>query len=565
MLASLLGNPLSRLFVQIIVIVTVSRVLGVLMRRIGQPLVIAEVLAGIMLGPSLLGLLAPDALAALFPADSLKIVGMLAQVGVTLFMFLVGLELDPRLLRGRTHTSVVISHSSIVVPFLLGVGLATFIYDRYSPPSVRFSAFALFMGAAMSITAFPVLARILAEQRLMRTRVGAITIACAAVDDVTAWCILAFVVAVTRAAGLDGAITTTLLAVGYIVVMMWLVRPLLARMAARVASPDGVPQNAVAVVLLLVFVSASATELIGIHALFGAFLFGAILPKEGGFARALVDKMEDLILIVFLPLFYVFSGLRTQINLIDSAETWLLCGVIIVLAVAGKFGGSAVAARVTGVKWREASAIGILMNTRGLMELVVLNIGFDLGVISPTVFSMMVMMALVTTFMTAPLIRWVYPPERMAQDLLDPGEAMASAPRATTARVEDYAVMVCVSHEQAAAPLAAMGAILAKSASESRLDVVHLVPTAGRGGTAMVGAGPGEAQGEEVLAPAMERARRVGVEARMLSFVSDEPARDICDLAASRKRRLYVAGGVFLAIEYATAARGGRAQDLRFF
>ena len=542
MLASLLGNPLTRLFAQVIVIVTVSRLLGVAMRRIGQPMVIAEVTAGIMLGPSLLGWVLPDVSAVLFAPDSLQILQMLAQVGLVLFMFLVGLELDPKLLRGRTRTSVAISQTSIVVPFLLGVILAWVIHNDYSPPQVRFSAFALFIGAAMSITAFPVLARILTERRLLRTRIGAIAITCAAVDDVTAWCILAFVVAVTRASGLDGAITTTVLAMGYILVMLWLVRPLVARMAARVAGQEGIPQNAVAVVLVLVFLSSWATELIGIHALFGAFLFGAVLPKDGGFTQALVDKMEDLVLIIFLPLFFVYSGLRTEITLIDSAESWGLCLVIILIACAGKFGAGAVAARLTGLGWREASALGILMNTRGLMELVVLNIGFDLGVISPTIFSMMVMMALVTTFLTSPLIRLIYPPERMAQDLID-AEVVALEPQQPQpAAASQYTVMFCISHEQAGPRLAAMAASLVGGDPSGRVDAVHLVPATGRGGSAMVGRGPGEADGDEVLAPAVARAAELGVEARTLSFVSDDPARDICELAEARDADLVLLG-----------------------
>ena len=500
MLASLLGNPLTRLFAQVIVIVTVSRLLGVAMRRIGQPMVIAEVTAGIMLGPSLLGWLLPDVSVVLFAPDSLQILQMLAQVGLVLFMFLVGLELDPKLLRGRTRTSVAISQTSIVVPFLLGVILAWVIHRDYSPPHVRFSAFALFIGAAMSITAFPVLARILTERRLLRTRIGAMAITCAAVDDVTAWCILAFVVAVTRASGLDGAITTTVLAMGYILVMLWLVRPLVARMAARVAGQEGIPQNAVAVVLVLVFLSSWATELIGIHALFGAFLFGAILPKEGGFARALVDKMEDLVLIVFLPLFFVSQRAAHRDQPHRLGETWILCGVIIRWSPAPASSAAARSPRGSpGSGWREASALGILMNTRGLMELVVLNIGFDLGVISPTIFSMMVMMALVTTFMTAPLIRWIYPPERMAQDLID-AERGHRAGAAVTARAEEYSVMVCVSHEQAGpgwlrwAPRSSRGG---GSRGSTRSTWCRPGSRRHRDGRTR----PGEAQGEEVLEP----------------------------------------------------------------
>jgi Kef-type K+ transport system membrane component KefB/nucleotide-binding universal stress UspA family protein len=544
MVATLLGNPLTRLLVQVIVIVTVSRLLGLAMRSIGQPMVIAEISAGIMLGPSLLGWILPDVSTALFPAESLQIVEMLAQIGLVLFMFLVGLELDPRLLRSQTRNSLAISTASMAIPFLLGVALAAAIHQRYAEPTTRLSSFALFMGAAMSITAFPVLARILAERRLIQTPVGALALASAAIGDATAWCVLAFVVAVTRATGIDGAVLTTVLASAYIGAMLLLVRPLLARMAARIASPDEIPQNVVAVALVLVFLSSWATELIGIHALFGAFLFGAVVPKEGGMARALAARLEDLVLIVFLPLFFVSSGLKTEIGLVDTGERWMVFGLITLIACAGKFGGSFAAARLTGLGWRESGVIGILMNTRGLMELVVLSIGLDLGVITPAVFSMMVMMALLTTFITSPLLGWLYPAERMAQESVELAERspepeqVAPSPSAATR----FSVMVCISHQQAGAGLAGMAASLVKGAPEARVDVVHLVPATGRGGTAMVGTGPGEEDGEDVLAPAIARAAELGVPARMLSFISDEPARDICELAEARDADLVLLG-----------------------
>jgi Kef-type K+ transport system membrane component KefB/nucleotide-binding universal stress UspA family protein len=543
-MAALFHDPLTRLLAQAIVIITASRLVGLLARRISQPFVIAEVVAGILLGPSLLGWAAPEVSAALFPASSLGIMQMIAQLGVVLFMFLVGLELDPKFLRGRGHTSVVISHTSIVVPFLLGTGLAFYLHPRYSDPSVPMLPFALFMGVAMSITAFPVLARILTERNLMRSRVGAVTIACAAVDDVTAWCILAFVVAIARTAGVEGAIVTTGMAVVYIAVMFIVARPVLARLAARVATPDAMSQNVVAVVLVLVFLSSYLTELIGIHALFGAFLFGAILPKEGGFARALAEKLEDLVLVALLPLFFAFSGLRTEIGLLDSPVHWLTCGLIIALAVIGKFGGSAIPARLTGLSWRESGALGLLMNTRGLMELIVLNIGLDLGVISPTVFSMMVLMALFTTFMTSPLLEWVYPQREMARDLVDlaeptPPPVSPAAPVDVQAQTEGYRILLCVSHARAGGGLFTMAAALADRSEAGRLYALHLVPATDRGSSRLAGGGD---ESGAILAPVIESAATIDLPVRSLSFVSGEPARDISQVAEVRRIDLVLLG-----------------------
>ena len=411
------ANPLTLLLLQLIAIIGLSRLIGRGARWLGQPLVIAEVVAGIVLGPSLLGQVAPGWMGALFPVESLPGLKLLSQVGLVLFMFLVGLDLDPRMLKGKGKASVAISHSSIAVPFALGAGAgALWLYEKLSDPSVPFLSFVLFMGAAMSITAFPVLARILSERGLMQTRVGAVALTCAAVDDVTAWCLLAFVVSLVRASDLMDAVLTTVLALGYSGFMVVAVRPFLGRLGARVAQGRGLTQNVVAVTLLLLLASAWVTEFIGIHALFGAFLFGAIIPKEHGLAEGLAKRVEDVAVVLLLPVFFAFSGLRTQIGLLNSAEAWTTCGVIILLACVGKFGGSAVAARLTGMRWREAGAIGVLMNTRGLMELIVLNLGLDLGVISPTLFTMMVLMALVTTVITTPLLKWIYPPAEQARE-----------------------------------------------------------------------------------------------------------------------------------------------------
>jgi Kef-type K+ transport system membrane component KefB len=409
--------PTLALLAQIAAVLLVSRLIGVVMRWLGQPMVIAEMIAGIALGPSLFGLLWPGAFNALFPAATLGTLKTLSQLGLVLFMFLVGVELDPKLLRGRQRASVMISHTSIVLPFLLGAGAAYWLHDSYAPKGVAFLPFALFLGTAMSVTAFPVLARILNERNLLQSRVGAIAIACAAVDDVTAWCLLAVVVALTRATGLAAAAWTIGLSLGFILFMVFVARPLLLRLERKVVEKRGsLTPGIVAAVLFMLLISAVITERIGIHALFGAFLFGAVLPKESGLAKALAAKLESVAVLLLLPLFFAFSGLRTRIGLVSGAEQWLVVLVIIALATLGKFGGSSLAARATGMRWREANAIGVLMNTRGLMELIVLNLGMDLGVISPALFAMLVLMALITTFATTPVLHWVYPDRELLRE-----------------------------------------------------------------------------------------------------------------------------------------------------
>ncbi|HET9955473.1 MAG TPA: cation:proton antiporter [Polyangiaceae bacterium] len=420
-MSSLAEAPLALFVLQAISIVGLSRLLGSVARAIGQPMVVAEIAVGVALGPSLFGWLAPGAFAAVFPPSSLAPLGLLSQVGLLLFMFLIGLEFDPQLLKGRGRASIAISHASIAAPFGLGTLLALYLYPRVAPAHVSFLPFALFLGAAMSITAFPVLARILVERGLLDSRVGMLTLACAAVDDVTAWCILAFVVAVVRESG-TSAFWTCALALAYIGFMCVVIRPLLMRLARYgEAKGHGATDNYLAVILLLALLSAWITERIGIHALFGAFLLGAVAPRTDGFAKRVAGKLETVVVVLLLPLFFAFSGLRTDLQLLNSPESWWMCGLIVFVACLGKFGGSSVAARLSGLSWREASTLGILMNTRGLMELIVLNTGLELGVISPKLFTMMVIMAIITTFMTTPLVLKLYP-RRLAK----PAEDVAS-------------------------------------------------------------------------------------------------------------------------------------------
>jgi Kef-type K+ transport system membrane component KefB len=397
-------HPLSLLLLQIATIVVVSRLLGFLFTKIGQPLVIGEIIAGIILGPSVLGHLWPKVSNFLFQADSLPNLNFLSQLGLILFMFIIGLELDIHLLRHKAHTAIVVSHASIILPFSMGVSLAYFLYATFSPPQITFLAFGLFMGIAMSVTAFPVLARILQERGLTNTPLGSLAITCAAADDITAWCILAAVIAIVQAGTVLSALFTVLLSLVYVFVMLKLVRPWLERLGAKYAGAESLDKTFVVLSFVMLFLSALTTEVIGIHALFGAFLAGVSMPTLAGFRKLMASRIEDVSLIILLPLFFAFTGLKTQIGLLNDSITWFVCGLIILVAVAGKFGGSLFAAKFTGQSWSDSFAIGALMNTRGLMELIVLSIGYDLGVLSPTVFTMMVLMALVTTFMTSPAL-----------------------------------------------------------------------------------------------------------------------------------------------------------------
>lgn len=402
---------LAILIIQIGVVIAVSRLVAVLFQRMQQPKVMGEMVAGIMLGPSLLGWVAPHVSSFLFPASSLGYLNALSQVGVVIYMFLVGLALNPKSLRAHGHTAVLTSHVSIIAPFVLGASLALYLYPRLSDDSVSFLGFALFMGAAMSITAFPVLARILTDREMMGTRLGSLAIACAAVDDVTGWCILAYIVVVVRSYHQPGTplwVTLAGLAV-FLLTMFYVVQRLLLGFETSFKKHGRLSENALALMVVVIMVSAVTTERLGLHLLFGSFLAGVIMPKDRKFVRYILDKLETTTVVVLLPLYFAFTGLRTSVRMIQGGQMWMFCGLIVLIAVAGKLGGSMIAARAAGATWREAGGLGTLMNARGLMELVILNVGLDIGVISPALYSMMVVMALVTTFMATPLLEWIYP------------------------------------------------------------------------------------------------------------------------------------------------------------
>jgi len=401
------AQPLPVLLLQVIVIIVFVRVAGFFFRKTGQPAVIGEIVAGIVLGPSVLGTLAPAVSTFIFPVNSLANLQFLSQVGLILFMFIIGLELDANMIRKQAKEAVIISHASIVIPYALGMALALFMYKTFAPPGVSFLAFSLFMGIATSITAFPVLARIIQERKLTQTKLGNMAITCAAADDVTAWCILAALIGIVKAGTSSSALYAVCLLTLYVVIMMMVVRPLIKKVVVKYSQHEMISKSMVAIVFMVMLLSAYVTELIGIHALFGAFMAGTIMPDELNFRKIIIHKIEDVSIVLLLPLFFVFTGLRTQVTLLNEGSLWITFIWIVIAAVAGKFGGSALAARAVGQSWKDSLSIGALMNTRGLMELVVLNIGYDLGILSPQVFAMMVLMALATTLMTNPALNFI--------------------------------------------------------------------------------------------------------------------------------------------------------------
>src|SRR5574344_1133759 len=406
-----LHHPLAVLLLQIIVVLLAVRFFSYLFKHIHQPGVIGEIVAGIVLGPSLLGYFFPEAYQFLFPSESLTNLELLSQIGLILFMFVIGLELDFSVLKNKINETLVISHAGILVPFFLGTVASFWIYEEYAADQAAFLPFSLFIGISMSITAFPVMARILQERNMTKTPVGILSIASAANDDVTAWCLLAVVIAIAKAGSVAGALFSILAAILYIVVMFAIVRPFLKKIGEVYANQEVINKTFVAFILLVLILSSCLTEIIGIHALFGAFLAGVVMPQNIGFRKIMIGKIEDISLVFFLPLFFAYTGLRTHIGLIDSMDLWLVALLFTLLAIVGKLGGCAVAARLTGSSWKESLQIGTLMNTRGLMELVALNIGYEMGVLPPRIFVILVIMALVTTFITTPLlhlIEWLY-------------------------------------------------------------------------------------------------------------------------------------------------------------
>jgi Kef-type K+ transport system membrane component KefB len=410
-LASAAEHPLPHVLLALAAVVVVGRLLGWLLKWAHQPPVMGDVLAGIVLGPSVLGWIASTwfgaAASPLMPPAVEPQLHVIAQLGIILSMFLVGLEFNVETFRSLARSAAIISIASLLVPFVAGVLLAFPLHARLAPEGIAPLSFALFFGVALAVTAFPVLARILADRGLTQTELGVLALSCAAVGDVAAWWLLAGVAGVVKAQAGD-AVQVIALSSLFIAALLFVVRPVAAWLTQR-AGHKPLSPTAVALVFAALLVSALTTEWIGIHAVFGAFLLGVVIPHDSQIARSLTQGLEQVVTVLLLPAFFAYTGMRTQIGLVNGWENWLICGVIILVASLAKFGGTFVAARIAGLDWRTSSSLGILMNTRGLMELIVLNIGLDLGVISPTMFAMLVIMALVTTLATSPLLSLLEP------------------------------------------------------------------------------------------------------------------------------------------------------------
>jgi Kef-type K+ transport system membrane component KefB len=392
------------LLLQVSGILVISGIFGFLFKKMGQPAVIGQIVAGIFLGPSFLGFFFPATAHFIFPPDSLRNIEFLSQIGLILFMFVIGMELDMTFIRAEAYRAIMIGHASIVLPCALGMFLAWTLFAQFGSPGISFFSFALFVGVAMSITAFPVLARIIQERAMGGTKVGSLALACAAANDVTAWCILAVLIAIFKSRSSINAVFSVVLVILFIVVMATIIRPLLEKLRRRFAKPGPLTGTMMSLVFVILLLAAYSTEILGIHALFGAFMAGLIMPHANEFRKQMIEKIQDVGIVLLLPLYFAFVGLRTEIALLNEPYLWYVFGWILLVAVAGKFGGSSLFASFSGLNWKESLSIGALMNTRGLMELIVLNIGYDLGVLSPQIFSMMVLMALVTTCMTGPAL-----------------------------------------------------------------------------------------------------------------------------------------------------------------
>jgi Kef-type K+ transport system membrane component KefB len=519
--------PLAQLLFQTAVIIGAGRLAGRLARRVRQPAVIAEIAAGILLGPTVFGALAPSASAMLFPPGSLSHLQVVGDLGLVFFMFVVGLEIDPRLVRGQGRAALWISQVGMLATFGLGAVVAFNLHAAWAPEGVPVSTFALFLGVAMSVTAFPVLARILTELRLARTPIGALALASAAAADVTAWCVLAFVVSYVRADGLISAVFTTVAALVFLGLMVTLVRPRLARFAE--VSPDGVSPDAIAICLVMLMLSAVTTELIGVHALFGAFVFGAIMPRDAGLTLALGHRIEDFVTAALLPLFFASSGLKTDLGLLMNADALVPTAVIVITASIGKIGATWVVARWHGLDPRSAAALGSLMNSRGLVELIVLHIGLDLGVITPAVFSMMVVMAIVTTLAATPAVAWLLEPSEAEPDQRD-----AELSSETTA----WRVLMCAADPAIAPGMAELGVALARPSGG---EVVALQLLEADRPSVYLRA-EDETEELEALMSLVEHAEAAGMVPTARRFPSSDVAADICRAANNEDATLTLIG-----------------------
>jgi Kef-type K+ transport system membrane component KefB len=540
------GSRFAAFFIAIAVVMLVARLFGMAAAAVHQPRVMGEVLAGIGLGPTLLGAFAPGVETALFPTDIVPYIGVVAQLGLIFYMFLVGLEVDLSQLSGRVGQVAAISNVSVALPMMLGIAVALPIYEVVGPDK-KFIAFALFMGVSMSITAFPVLARILVERRMLKRPVGALVLACAAVDDVTAWFLIALASAVAVAGSSAAVIKTIVLAAVFCLVMGLAVRPLLMRVSTAYDEAGRVPGGWVALIFAGVLLSAYATEEIGIALIFGAFVMGLIMPRHAELSEDVTRRIEDFVVTLLLPLFFAYTGLRTNVGLLDRPVLWLITGVLLVVAIVGKLFGATIAARFTGFDWRSSAVIGTLMNTRGLTELIVLNLALELGVISDALFAMLVLMALATTLMAGPALRLLDPRNELGapvEEELEEAREVSLAEFPAVA-IPEQSILLAPQGEGALPQLLALAEPLARSEPPRELIVARLVrPPRGaamRGGLQTENRLLRDASWE--VNQARLRLIDGAVAARGVAFVSSDPGADLARLAQGEDIALVLTDG----------------------
>ena len=540
------GHLLASFFLAIAVVMLIARLFGAAAVKIKQPRVMGEVVAGIALGPTVFGALAPDLQAALFPGDILPAFGIAANLGLIFYMFMVGLEVDAEQLKGRVSQAAAISNTSVALPMMLGIAIALPIFPLVGPDN-EFIAFALFMGVAMSITAFPVLARILVERRMLKRPVGALTLACAAIDDVTAWFLIALATAVATAGGLGDVLQTIALAIAFTLFMALLIRPLLGRVSTAYDEAGRVPGGWIVAIFAGILLSAFATEEIGIAVIFGAFIMGMIMPRNAGLTEDVTHRIEDVVVILLLPMFFAYTGLRTNIGLLDRPILWWITLALIAVAIVGKFFGAMIAARMTGWGWRASAVIGTLMNTRGLTELIVLNLALEKGVISEALFAMLVIMALVTTFMAGPLLRLFDPKNEFGAPVeqeLEEARKVSSF-EAPDLPVPEKSILLAPQTDAALEQLRALAEPLAQSEPPRELIVARMVRPPRRA------AASGGLQSENRLL--QEATNQVtfarldlmqkGIAARSVAFTSVDPGADLVRLSHSEEVDLLLMDG----------------------
>jgi Kef-type K+ transport system membrane component KefB len=543
------GHTLAAFFVAVVVVMLVARLFGFLAVVIHQPRVMGEVVAGIFLGPTVLGAISPELQSLVFPTDVIPLIGVVANLGLIFYMFLVGLELDATQLRGRVSQAFAISNMSVVFPLVLGMAVAVPIYSLIAPADTKFLAFALYMGVAMSITAFPVLARILVERRMLKRPVGALTMASAAIDDVTAWFLIALASAVAIAGSGLEVLETVALAGVFCVIMFGVVRPVIARASDAYDEAGRVPVGWIAAIFAGVLISAYTTETIGIALIFGAFVMGMVMPRHAGLTEDVTHRIEDFVVILLLPLFFAYTGLRTNIGLLDRPELWLLSLGLIAVAIVGKLAGAFVAARIVGFKSRPAAVIGTLMNTRGLTELIVLNLALEAGVISEALFASLVLMALATTFMAGPLLRLIDPENKFGSPVEEEFEearedSLTSHPRL---EIPERSILLAPQSPGGLAHLLALAEPLARSEPARELILARPVsPPRGAAAGARAGLQTENRMLEEAHRQVHDERERLigqGIAARAVAFISPDPAADVVRVAEREKVDLVLVDG----------------------